>query len=113
MEGYTVHFKSAGLRRIFTGAAARYNEECREKVEQVVHEEAPKDLVAGISGRPQAWNMSGTLTDSLRGKLLALPFVARIETNDETKARLDKTRGPVAAAGKKIKGWAQDIIYRR
>jgi hypothetical protein len=106
---YLVYFKSASLKQIFTLSAGRYIEDCVDKLNEQFGDEKQGQMFAGIIARPRALAMTGKLTDEMREKLLALPFVKEIETWDDTRKRYEHQN----RAAETVKGWVQDVIYHR
>ncbi len=105
---YMVYFKGASLKQVFTLSAGRYVKDCVDKLNADFGAGESQKFFA-ISARPKAFAMTDKLTDEAREKLLALPFVSRVETWDETKERYKNQNRAV----KTVKGWVQDVIYHR
>jgi hypothetical protein len=102
--GYSVHFKNASLRQIFTLKARKYTSECHDKVCEVIRAETPKVALARVTGRPETWNITSELTDSVKDKIMKLPFVDKIQTDDETREENDRP--------KSVKGQIRDLVQR-
>jgi hypothetical protein len=93
MNCYSVVFKPASLKQIFMREARDYRNNCISDLKDTIHSEQPKDLVAGIWKRREAFIMSKVdLSDTLRQKITALPFVEKVLNEDELKIDLQQRK---------------------
>jgi hypothetical protein len=109
--GYSIHFKRASLKQIFTLAARDYAQNCYLDARDIIEAETPKCAIAHLTpGPPAIWVLGAELTDSIEKKLKALPFVESIETDDEARK---KSRPSSKDVGDKIQRVADRIVYGR